>query len=188
MPEKHGAHRDPALPPNMGEHLDGFGNYVTVYGATNPTSLTGVSTGVEPLQLHDRMPGYGIVRLNKEERTITMENWPRYVDPGTPTTGRQYEGWPKTIDMEDNYGREAVAFLPTIEVEGIIDPVLQIIDEADGDIVYTLRIKGTNFRPKVFREGVYTVRVGHQESDLMKEMTGVESLPPDEQAVLLIYF
>ena len=79
----------------MGKHLDCFGNYVTVQAVTNPTVFTKKSTNRQPLVLQDKMPGYGIVTLNKEERTITMECWPRYADPGN--ADGQYEGWPKTI-------------------------------------------------------------------------------------------
>ena len=48
-----------------------------------------------------------------------------------------------------------------------------MIDETDGEVVYTLRIKGTTFRPKVFREGTYTVKVG--EGAKQKVLRGVKS-------------
>ena len=190
MPESTGANRPAGAAPLFGEHRDAFGNYVTVYGVTNPTALTGVSTGVEPLELHDKMPGYGIVRFDKAARTITMENWPRYADPNDPTTGSQYEGWPKTIGMEENYGREAVAYLPTIEVEGISNPVVQIVESATSEIVYTLRIGGGTFRPKVFSPGTYTVRVGSGETGGpgFQTFENVATLAPDETETLRVTF
>ena len=42
------------------------------------------------------------------------------------------------------------------------DPVVQVIDESNGEVVYTLRTRGTTFRPKVFAEGRYSVKVGEQ--------------------------
>jgi hypothetical protein len=90
-----------------GKHYDGFKHPVTVYAATNP----GRDTGREPKNLHNNMPGYGIVKLNKAERTITMECWPRYADP---KTDNQYLGWPKTIAQTDNYARKPAAYLPTM--------------------------------------------------------------------------
>jgi len=42
------------------------------------------------------------------------------------------------------------------------DPLVQVIDESNGEVVYTLRIRGTTFRPKVFAEGRYRVKVGEQ--------------------------
>jgi hypothetical protein len=131
------------------------------------------------------MPGYGIVRFNKSDRTITMENWPRYADPENPETGSQYPGWPKTIAMEDNYGREATGFLPTLEISGMTDPVVQVIEEATGEIIYTLRIQGTSYRPKVFGPGPFTVRVGNQENDEMQEITGIQ---PGVEDVLELVF
>ncbi len=134
------------------------------------------------------MPGYGIVRFNKKERTITFECWPRYADPNNPTTGTQYPGWPKTIQMEDNYGRKALAYLPAIKVSGIVDPVIQIIYEPTGEIVYTIRIKGPSFRPKVFKEGVYTVKVGEPGTEKMKVLHSIHSISLDKEQTVEVKF
>ena len=81
-----------------------------------------------------------------------------------------------TIDMQDNYGRTAAAHLPTIEVTGMKDPVVQIIDEKSKQVVYTLRIKGTSFKAKVFdKDGVYTVKVGDPDADQWQTKTGVKA-------------
>ena len=71
--------------------------------------------------------------------------------------GRQYEGWPITVKQTDNYGRKAVAYLPTLKIKGLNDPVVQVVEEASGEVVYTLRIKGSEFRPKVFARGKYSI-------------------------------
>lgn len=182
LPEAEGANRWPGAPPHLGDHVDGLGNKVTVYAVTNPTAITGVSTGKEPLVLHDKMPGYGIVRLDKQTRQVTFECWPRYVDPADPTTGSQYAGWPKTISQLDNYARKAAAWLPELEFEGVTDPVVQVINQQSGEIEYTLRIKGTRFRPKVFALGRYTLRVGDPDADNMKVIRDVAATPeqPDK--------
>ena len=153
---------------HTGEFLDPFGNHITVWAHTNPRTM-----GKEPANIHDKMPGYGIVRFDKATRKITIECWPRFADPGDPKTGGQYEGWPKSIDQLDNYARKPVAWLPTLKVTGMENPVVQVIDEADNEIVYTLRIRGASFRPMVFREGVYTVKVGEPGTERMKALTGV---------------
>lgn len=188
LPESIGANRPAGAPEHYGQHQDAFGNYVTVYGATNPTGLTGISTGKEPLNLHDRMPGYGIVRFNKTDRTITMENWPRYANPMNPDEATQYEGWPKTINMEDNYGRAAVAYLPELQVSGMTNPVVQVVDERSNEIVYTLRINGSSFRPKVFAAGNYTVHVGDQDADNMQTFSGLTGESLDNTEVLSVQF
>jgi hypothetical protein len=187
MPEAEGRNRGEEMPPHLGEHLDGLANKVTVYAVSNPTSITGVSTGVGPLALHDRMPGYGIVRMNKPLRTITVECWPRFSDPSDPDA-KQYEDWPKTISMEDNYGRKPHAFLPTLKIQGLSNPVIQIVQENEKEVVYTLRIKGDSFRPKVFAPGKYTVHIGDPDSGKSQSLTGVEPLQPGEEKELAVVF
>ena len=97
--------------------MDGFGNRVTVHAASNPREM-----GREPKDLHDRMPGYGIVRLNKAARTITFECWPRFANRDKPLTGSQYAGWPVTIQQMDNDGRKPTGHLPEIRVKGLDNP------------------------------------------------------------------
>ncbi|MBN1420166.1 MAG: alkaline phosphatase D family protein [Planctomycetes bacterium] len=185
-PEAEGKNRSPGAPPHLGDHLDGLGNKVTVYAVTNPAAFTGESTGREPLDLHDKMPGYGIVRLDKRTREITMECWPRGVDPDDPSTGRQYPGWPKTVSQMSNYDRKAAAFLPVIECVGMTDPVVQVVEESTGEIVYTLRIQGTTFRPKVFAPGKYTLSVGEPGTPRCQVIRGVEAFPPEAKKTLRI--
>jgi alkaline phosphatase D len=173
-PKVPGRNRREGMPDYTGEYLDGLGNHVTMWAATNP----GESMGRKPAALHDKMPGYGIIRFDKKRRTITMECWPRFAVPGKD---RPYPGWPKTIHQLDNYGRKAVAYLPTLDVKGLTNPVVQIVDEATGDLVYTLRIKGNTFRPKVFREGSYTVKISEPDEGKAKTIEHVQSLPETQR-------
>ncbi len=53
---------------------------------------------------------------------------------------------------------------PLININGQTNPVVQIIDESGNEIVYTLRIRGNRFRPKVFKKGSYTIKVGEGKS------------------------
>jgi hypothetical protein len=57
--------------------------------------------------------------------------------------------------------------------------VVQIVDETYGDVVYTLRIKGTKFRPKVFRDGLYTVKIG--QPDNLKVLKNLEATPENDK-------
>ena len=76
-----------------------------------------------------------------------MECWPRNVDM-TAAGAKPYPGWPMTIGQADNYGRRAAAHLPALKVAGMEDPVVQVVDESSGEIVYTLRIKGHDSDPR----------------------------------------
>jgi len=184
LPLEPGKDREQGMPDYTGKFLDGLGNHITVWAAANPRK----PTGKEPAALHDRMPGYGIVRLNKKDRTITFECWPRYADPDDPKTGGQYLGWPKTVSMEDNYGCKATAYLPTVNISGMMDPVVQVIDEASNEIVYTLRIKGTSFRPKVFKEGMYTIEIGEHGTDKMKILENISSMEKTQKKTIDVVF
>ena len=82
-------------------------------------------------------------------------------------------GWPVTIDMLDNYARTPAAYLPTLQVSGVKNPVVQIVDEANGEIVYTLRIAGQRWRPHVFAPGKYTVRISEPETRRERVVKGV---------------
>ncbi|KPL11120.1 twin-arginine translocation pathway signal protein, partial [candidate division BRC1 bacterium SM23_51] len=181
-PPEPGRNRKPNSPAYTGEFKDGFGNRITVHAVSNPGE-----SGYQPAALYDRAPGYGIVRVNRLTRQITFEVWPRWVDPSQPAA-KQYPGWPITADQAENYGRKAVAYLPTIKVSGMANPVVQIVDEENGEIVYTLRIRGTEFRPKVFKDGTYTVKVGEPGTERMKTLKNVRALPESETSRVEVVF
>jgi len=168
------------MPDYTGRFHDGLGNKITVWAVANPSPEENRD------KLTTRAAGFGIVRFNKPQRTITLECWPRNVDVTDPSA-RQYPGWPKTIRQADNYGRPAAAYLPTLRIRGVEDPVVQVIDQSDGQIVYTLRIKGREFRPKVFHEGKYTIKVGGQDGR-MKELKDIEALAPEAGKELPVEF
>jgi hypothetical protein len=141
--------------PNLGDYTEGFGNKLTMFTYANPTAFPAPLTN-----LAASASGHGLVRFDKETRKITIECWPRGVDVTQPGA-KQYPGWPITIDQLDNYGRKPVAWLPEVEAPaGIATPVLQVVDERTGEVVYTLRAKTPRFKPWVFAEGSYTVRIG----------------------------
>jgi len=177
-PIEPGKNRIPGMPPYTGEHLDGFGNKITCWAAANPSPEPNGGS-----KLTTRAAGFGVIHFNKIKRTITFECWPRNKDVTDPQT-QQYEGWPKTISQQENYGRKAVAYLPTLKFIDVTDPGIQIIREKNKEIVYTLRIYGNSFRPKVFEEGVYTIRIFDEGFE--KILTEIKSLPTDKKEELKI--
>ncbi|MHC4423301.1 MAG: alkaline phosphatase D family protein [Planctomycetota bacterium] len=183
FPPQPGRNHKASMPAYTGEYRDGFGNLMTVHAVSNP-----VVSGHEPADLHNRAPGYGIVKFDKSERTIKIECWPRYADPTDPETGEQYPGWPITIKQADNYARKAAAWLPIVKVSGMADPVVQVIDEENSEIIYTLRIKGNSFRPKVFKAGAYTIKVGEPNTAKMKTLKGVQALAKDRGETVEVNF
>lgn len=183
VPLEEGKNREPGSQEYTGEFLDGLGNPITVYAHTNP----GKSMGHYPAALHDRMPGYGIIRLNKETREITMECWPRFANPLDPEA-KQYEGWPRTIHLYDNYGKEPAAYLPTLVSAGLDNPVVQLVNENTDEIVYTVRVQGRRFQPKVFQAGRHTIRIGDPDTGVWTTLKSVETVDGPDEHVIEIQF
>jgi hypothetical protein len=141
---------NPTVSPYTGPYLDGFGNRIHILAAANPAHYHGRTTHQGTPLLHDRGPGYGIIRFNKPDRTTTFECWPLHAAPGQ---GTQYPGWPLTIRQTDNDGRLPAAWLPVIDTGTTTDPVVRVHDEVSGELVYGYRVNGNRFRPPVFLAG-----------------------------------
>ena len=89
LDEQPGKNRDPNNPlPFTGDYLDGFNNKLTMHAYANVEG---------PNKLRD---GFGIVRFNKKEMSITFESWDRFTDV-TRRRAKQMPGWPRTIRQTD---------------------------------------------------------------------------------------
>jgi len=170
-PAEEGTGRLESEPRYTGDYLDGFGNKITVFAVSNP-----IFTGLEPAILYDRATGYGIVRMNRKTRDITMECWPRISNPADPQSP-QFPGWPIKINQLDNRTRVSKWELPLIQVPDLVNPVVQVVSESTGEILFTLRINGNSYRPVVDQPGKYTVRAGEPGSGKWKELKGLKASP-----------
>jgi len=156
---------DPAY---VGNHVDGFGNKLSVHAVGNP-----FDTGIEPAIIYNRATGYGLVTFNKKDRTITTACWPRYADPSSGTI-EQFPGWPITIKQEDNYGKKAVAWLPTIKVANVSKPVISVFDN-NNQLVYSIRMAANTFAPKVFDKEKYTIVIQDVENNRKKTLKNIRA-------------
>ena len=182
QPKAPGKNRADGAPEWSGQHFDGFRNRVTVHAVTNP----GQDMGHEPRELHDGMPGYGIVRVEKAARSYRAECWPLFADP-RDGDGGQYPGWPRVIEQESNDGREPVAWLPRLEVRGLEDAVVEV-RQASGELVYALRTKGTSFDAKVYTPGEYRVRIGDADRELWQELNSVRARSRKGEETIVLDF
>jgi alkaline phosphatase D len=183
FPPLPGENHQEGMPLYTGRYFDGFGNRMTVYAVSNP-----YISNKEPSLLHDRAPGYGIIRLNKRTQQIIFECWPRYCDPESYDAA-QYPGWPVEFQMEDNYARKAAGWLPPVRISGLErPPVIQIINEITGEIIYTLRIKSYEYQARVFESGTYTIVLGEPGTASMKSIPGLNSQESREQVPIEISF
>jgi len=175
-----GRNQKPGSPKYTGDFEDGFGNKITVYAIANPQKTT-----IHPTRHHELATGYSVVSFYKESRDIELANWPYWANPDKD---EPFPGWPIRINQLDNYGRKAQAWLPEIRVNGLQNPVVQVIQQQTGEIVYTLRINGLSFQPKVFAPGSYTLRVGEPDSDTWKEIRDIQANPTKEIELLEVNF
>jgi hypothetical protein len=183
FPPHPGQNHQEGRPDYTGRYLDGFGNRITVHAASNP-----YQSGIYPEVLHDRAPGYGIVKLYKETQKIVIECWPRHVDPSEPGA-EQYPDWPVTVDLMDNYGRQAVEWLPTFMTNGLeYPPVVQVIDDITGNPVYTVRASSHTFDAKVFKNGFYSIYLGEPGTQKWKLLEHIESIPVKGEKSIQISF
>jgi hypothetical protein len=176
-PLEPGKNRAPGMPEYTGEFLDGFNNKVTVWAVANPEPELNADL------LTTRAAGFGVVHFNKPDRTITFECFPRNVDV---TEAAQYPGWPKTVSQFDNVAASSEWRLPELQFEGVEHPVVQIVDESNGDIVYTVRANGSSFTPKVLGAGIYTVRVTRD--SVKMDRAGLEAVRVSDENVPPINF
>ena len=172
----------------LGRFRDGWGHRMTMLAAANPKVFKGhQQTPAGDIQLlDDKSSGFGLVRFHKDTRKITIECYRILADLNDPKRA-QFPDWPVVIDQQDNYARKAVAYLPELKVVGLTDPVVQVIEESTGELVYALRTKGTSFRPKVFAEGRYTIQIGDQ-PDRMKKLAGIQAAKESTPKPLTVTF
>lgn len=174
--EKAGANsRSDTQLPWTGDYFDGLGNRLTMLAYANPGDVR---------QEKERGDGFGVVRFDKKLRQVTFECWPRFATAKIPN---QYEGWPLTIDSTKNDGRKVVGWLPEIVVQANVNPVVQVIDEGTGEVLYTVRAASNRFRPRVYSEGNFTVRVGRDRPDqkTVEGLKGTQEPPTNEIVVEL---
>lgn len=176
LDEKPGANAVPESPlPWTGDFKDGLGNRIRMLAYANPTDIR---------DERQRADGYGIARFDKRQRKITFECWPRFSDVKDGAQA-QFPGWPITVAMEDNDGRKAAGYLPALKFEGKSDPVVQVLSEGTGEILYTVRVKGDQFQPRVYAAGKYTIKVGRDKPD-GAVFTALEATEPSAAGVLTV--
>ena len=89
--------------------------------------------------------------------------------------------------QRQGYGRQPAAYLPRLTVVGMHDPVVQVTEDATGEVVYTLRIAGDTVTLPVFAPGAYTVRVGEPGTSRMRVLSGLASSPQATDSVQVVF-
>lgn len=105
-PKVKGMNTQKGMPEYTGRYLDGWGNKITMWAAANP----GEFTAEDPYEgegeltlkyLRESAQGYGMVRFNKSDDSITFESWPVYGNLDDINKLEQHQGFPKTISINE---------------------------------------------------------------------------------------
>ncbi len=170
LDEKPGPNPVPNSPlPWTGDFHDGLGNKLSMMAYANPPNVADEKK---------RADGYGIARFNKTKRTITFECWPRFSDAKLGDKA-QFPGWPITVAQDANDGRKVAGWLPELVFEGAENPVVQVIEEATGEILYTVRVQGARFQPRVYSTGKHSIKLGTDKPDT-QTLAALEPKPKAE--------
>lgn len=156
--------------PNTGGYQDRFGNHITVLAVANPYRYPGA--GLDGLR--HRATGYSILRCNRATREVEVAVWPRWLDPSEPDA-KPYPGWPIIIKQLDNGLHGARWTLETIETSGKQDQVIRVLKEPDGEVVYTVRMNGTAFTPRVREPGRYSAVAFDPDGGYRQEWKGLQA-------------
>jgi hypothetical protein len=158
--------------------------HFAVLAAANSPEYYERTNGINPANYHDRGAGYGITRVNRITRRITFECWPIHADPEYPSTGSQFADWPQTFRQTDNDGRVPTGYLPLIDTHWQPNPVVRVFDESTGELVNSLRIRGTRYRPPVYNNsGTYRVEIAYDDATLSETRNGQTASPPGSASI-----
>lgn len=160
LEEELGNNPIPGTPlPWTGDFFDGLGNRVTMLAYANPADRS---------RERFRADGYGIVRFRKSDRSVSFEAYKRFSDLPNKAP-EMFPGWPITFRAEANDGRKVAGHLPALVLRNRVNAVVQVINEADGEILYTVRTQGQRFRPRVYdADSTYTIRLGDPRPDALE--------------------
>ena len=158
QPTTPGKNRKKNSPDYTGEFLDGFQNKITEHAVANPTLSERQQEGGK---LSTRAAGFGIVKYNKPNRTITFECWGRNTDIFDGAS-RQYPGWPITISQEENYSPKGVWQLPELEISEP-NQVVTVRDANSNEVFSSIRVKGNTYQPFGLPSETYSIEIGQGE-------------------------
>ena len=180
FPPEPGKNRQEGAPEYTGDFKDGFGNRITVCAVANPHK-----SKVKPARQNELVTGYSAITFNRSTREIVLANWPGYADP---ITGEPFPGWPVNISQNDNYGRRIMAWLPEVVTQGLNNPVIRIISDNSGEMIYNLRISGNSFQPGVFFYGPFTIEAGDPDTDTWQRAEGIQAWTSKERQPVVFEF
>ena len=93
---------------HTGEYLDGLGNKAYVYAVANPGQDFRQGGGNRYDLAHRKNSGFGLVTIDPEARTYTLECFRFLCDATDGRADNQFPGWPLTIQQAENRGENRI--------------------------------------------------------------------------------
>ena len=165
--------------PNTGEYTDGFGNKNYIYAVGNPEDKDNNESRYT--KADSRASGFGMIYFDTDKGNIKTESWRFLTSAGMNEKSDMYPGWPVTINPVEDRLNRAKYFLPRLKLENLSKAVVQVIDQKTGELVYITRIHNNSFKPAVFENSVYTVKVGDPEKNIWKSIENLKSSSGESQ-------
>ncbi|MEM9346715.1 MAG: alkaline phosphatase D family protein [Planctomycetota bacterium] len=94
--------------PNTGEYLDGLGNKTYMYAIANPGRDFRQGGGDRYDLAHRKNSGFGLVTIDTDEKTYTLDCFKFHCDATDGKASNQYPGWPITIHQAENHGENRI--------------------------------------------------------------------------------
>ncbi len=165
--------------PNTGLYKDIFGNPNYIYAVGNPDEETTAENRY--IRADKSASGFGFISIDTKKRTLKSEAYHFLADLSSGPEDTQFPGWPLTVNQTENYGKKRYGYLPVLDFDTEVDPVIRVYNTSNEKLVYSLRIKGSQFAPFVFEPGNYTVlyKLKNREKWHPLENLEVKELPSD---------
>lgn len=90
--------------PQTGSYNDGLGNKMYIYAVANPPRDFREGGGSRYDLAHRKSSGFGLVTIDTDARTYTLDCFRFLIDATDGKLGNQFPGWPITIHQEENRG------------------------------------------------------------------------------------
>jgi len=158
-----------------GEYKDAHGNLMTVLAVANPDVYYLPNT--QKSRQKDQLGiGYGIVRMNKPQRTYEFAAWPASVQPLT-SSASPYRGWPILVAQSDNDGRKPVAYLQQ-RIAPVEEAVVSVVNEQTQELIYARRYSSSIIDLPIFdASSSYTVEISDTATGYREVFTNQMSTP-----------
>ena len=122
--------------------------------------------------------GYGIIRFDKKEMAITFEAW-------DPDRDKQMVGWPKTINVAQNYMASMKYSLPTL-ISVIDEPVkITLLDRKLKNEIYTIKLPSGEINLKAPEAKLYDIKISSADKyEVLEKVKASEKLPKKKIEIL----